>query len=111
MVWSCAGHACVGFGVYIGAHALGQAPPMSAIYFVYATITAGSFLLFALPGGHLGWDAGFFGLLVSVAGLSVEAAGALTLLVRLQQTTILVLGAGVLALWGKPFQISVKQEP
>jgi uncharacterized protein (TIRG00374 family) len=110
-VWSCAGHSCVGLGVWTGAQALGQAPSLSAIYFVYATVTAGSFLLFALPGGQLGWDAGFFGLLVSVAGLSVEAAGALTLLVRLQQTTILGLGALVLVGWSKPFQIPVKHEP
>ena len=110
-VWSCGGHICVGLGVYLGALALGQSPQVTAIYFVYATVTAGSFLLFALPGGQLGWDAGFFGLLVSVAGLSVEAAAALTLLVRLQQTAILVLGAGVLALWGKPFPIAVNHEP
>ena len=110
-LWSFGGHLCVGLGVFVGAQALGQSPGPAAIYFVYATVTAGSFVLFALPGGQLGWDAGFFGLLVSVGGLSPEAAGALTLLVRAQQTAILLLGASVLAFWRRPLSLPDAEGP
>jgi uncharacterized protein (TIRG00374 family) len=97
--WSIMGHLCVGAGVWCGALALGQSPSLVSIYFVYATVTAGSVVLFALPGGQLGWDAALFTLFVAVAGLPPEAAAMLTLLVRTQQSAVLCTGAMVLAFW------------
>lgn len=91
--WSFVGHSSVILGISIAIYGLGGAPHLGGLAFTYATTTAGAVALFALPGSQVGWDALFFALLVATAGLTPADAIAVALLVRLQQLSLMVLGA------------------
>lgn len=91
--WALAGHGCIIFGVWIAGLSLGQPPGWAGTVFTYAASTAGSIALFALPGAQLGWDAMFSSLLVATSGVGIAVALAVTLLVRLQQMLLIVVGA------------------
>ena len=91
--WSFVGHSSVIIGISIAVYGLGDTPHLGGLAFTYATTTAGAVALFALPGSQVGWDALFFALLVATAGLTPADAVAVALLVRLQQLSLMVLGA------------------
>ena len=91
--WSIVGHSSVILGICIAVYGLGGTPHLGGLAFTYATTTAGAVALFALPGSQVGWDALFFALLVATAGLTPADAIAIALLVRLQQLSLMVLGA------------------
>lgn len=91
--WAIAGHGCIILGVWIAGWSMGAPPAWPGTVFTYAASTAGSIALFALPGGQLGWDAMFSSLLVGTAGVEVAVALAITLVVRLQQLVLIVVGA------------------
>jgi hypothetical protein len=65
--------------------------------FTYAATTAGVILMFALPGSQVGWDALFLGLLITTAGLSMPDALLITVVVRVQQLSVMVAGAVTLS--------------
>jgi uncharacterized membrane protein YbhN (UPF0104 family) len=91
--YSLASHAIVAMGIFIAAASIGAEPSLSGMLFTYTTSTAGIVALFALPGSQIGWDALFFGLLVTAAGLHVPEALALTVFIRLEQFAIMGIGA------------------
>ena len=91
--WSFVGHSSVIVGISIAVYGLGGTPHFGGLAFTYATTTAGAVALFALPGSQVGWDALFFALLVATAGLTPADAVAVALLVRLQQLSLMMLGA------------------
>ena len=91
--WSVVGHSSVILGITIAVLGLGGTPHLGGLAFTYATTTAGAVALFALPGSQVGWDALFFALLVATAGLTPADAVAVALLVRIQQLSLMVLGA------------------
>ena len=93
MLWSFVGHSSVIVGISIAVYGLGGTPHFGGLAFTYATTTAGAVALFALPGSQVGWDALFFALLVATAGLTPADAIAVALLVRLQQLSLMMLGA------------------
>ncbi len=97
IAWSCICHTSVIVGICIAVEGLGAEPAISGLAFTYAATTAGAVALFALPGSQLGWDALFFSLLVAFAGLSAPDALAIALLVRVQQLSLMIIGAGSLA--------------
>lgn len=99
--WAVSGHAFVVLGIWIAATGLGAVPSVAGLAFTYAMATAGAVALVALPGTQLGWDAMFCTLLTTTAGLELPDALVLTVLVRLQQTVIMLLGAVVLV-WEDP---------
>jgi hypothetical protein len=94
--WAVVGLVSVTLGTVVAARALGHPADPTALLFAHASLTAGAIVLFALPVGQLGWDAGFATLLVAVVGLPLEHALAITILVRLAQFLIMLGGAGVL---------------
>lgn len=91
--WSVAGHAAVITGIYVAAVGLGATPSLAGLSFTYAATTASAVALFAFPGSQFGWDLMFFSLMVAAAGLSAPVAGALAVFVRLQQISMMLLGA------------------
>ena len=97
--WALVGHALVVLGIWIAGHGLGHPPSVAGLVFTYAASTAGAILLVGFPGGQVGWDAMFASLLVSTAGLDVATALALTLAVRVQQLSLVVVGCVELARW------------
>jgi uncharacterized protein (TIRG00374 family) len=93
LLWSVVGHSSVIIGISIAVLGLGGTPHLGGLAVTYATTTAGAVALFALPGSQVGWDALFVALLVATAGLTPPDALAVALLVRLQQLSLMVLGA------------------
>lgn len=91
--WSIAGHVSVIAGIYVATLGLGANPSLAGLSFTYAATTASAVALFAFPGSQFGWDLMFFSLLVAAAGLSAPVAGAIAVFVRLQQISMMMLGA------------------
>lgn len=91
--WATLGIGSVVLGDWLASVALGEPGSLAGLAFTHCTITAGAILLFALPLGQIGWDAAFAALLQATAGLSLPVALGVTAVVRVQQSTILVLGA------------------
>lgn len=91
--WACLGHVTVVTGIWVVSGSLGVQPDPAGMVFTYCLTTAGAVALFALPGSQVGWDAMFGVLLVGTAGLEPGPAVALALVVRLQQLSVLLLGA------------------
>lgn len=96
--WALLGHTLVVTGIATVARSLQLHPAPAGLIFTYAASTAGAIVLFAFPGGQVGWDGTFASLLVATAGLELPAALALTLLVRMQQLFLVLLGAVALIL-------------
>lgn len=97
LFWALAGHALVACGIAMAAHAGGTAAPWSAVIFTYAASIAGSVVMFMFPGSAVGWDVLFGTTLAMTANISAIEAGAVTIVVRVQQLLVAVFGAG--ALW------------
>ena len=90
--WALVGHSAVITGITLAAWGLGAEAHIGGVAFTYAATTAGAVALFAFPGSQVGWDLMFFSLMVAAAGLSAPVAGAIAVLVRLQQLSMMVLG-------------------
>ena len=99
MFWCLCGVVSVVSGVWLASLALGVAGSPAGLLFSHCAVTAGAVVLFALPVGQVGWDAGFATLLYSTAALPLENALAITVLVRFQQLLIIIAGAGFLMYW------------
>lgn len=99
--WAFAGHGCVAFGIWVAAKGLGDDPNVVGLVFTYAASTAGAIVLFAFPGSQVGWDAMFVLFLATTAEVPAGDAVALTLLVRVQQLTVILLGVVGLAVWSR----------
>ncbi len=99
--WAILGHTCVGGGIWIAAIGFGDDPSVAGLAFTYLASTAGAVVMFAFPGSQVGWDAMFIVLLTTTAGVPTADAIALSLVVRLQQLVIVVLGVVGLAVWSR----------
>lgn len=95
--WALCGHAMVISGIFVAALSLGLQPDLAGTVFTYAAATAGVVAMFALPGGQIGWDAMFCAFFRVTAGVSLVGALGVTVLVRLQQVVLLLLGGASLA--------------
>ncbi|MFT4978856.1 MAG: uncharacterized membrane protein YbhN (UPF0104 family) [Myxococcota bacterium] len=95
--WALMGHTSVIIGIMVAAHGLGAEANLAGLAFTYAATTAGAVALFAFPASQIGWDLMFFSLLVAAAGLPAPVAAAIAVLVRLQQLSMMVLGAMALS--------------
>ena len=91
--WSLLAHMVVIAGIAIAIWSLGAVPSMPGLLFTYAATTAGVIVMFALPGSQVGWDALFLTLLATTAGLSTPDALLITVVVRVQQLSVMVAGA------------------
>lgn len=91
--WALVGHSTVITGIFIAARGLGAEPNLAGLAFTYAATTAGAVALFAFPASQMAWDLMFLALLVAAAGLPASVAGAIAVLVRLQQLSMMILGA------------------
>ena len=98
--WSLSAHAGVTTGILLGAWGIGSSPAIGGVLFTYCAATAAVVVLIAFPGGQLGWDALFFGFYQATTASSLVDAGAITLLVRVQQLLLLLVGAAALPLLG-----------
>ncbi len=99
IVWTTCGNVTVVTGIWLATLSLGYHASLGGLLFAHCATTAGSVVLFALPIGQVGWDAAFGSLLVIAAGLPLEVALAVTVMVRVQQILVLALGALFLALF------------
>jgi hypothetical protein len=97
VLWAMCGHAMVISGIFVAALSLGLKPDLAGTVFTYAAATAGVVAMFALPGGQIGWDAMFCAFFRVTAGVSLIGALGVTVLVRLQQVVLLLLGGASLA--------------
>lgn len=95
--WSLVAHLVVLTGIAIAIWSVGAHLSLPGLLFTYAATTAGVILMFALPGSQVGWDALFLGLLVTTAGLSMPDALLITVVVRVQQLSVMVAGAVTLS--------------
>lgn len=95
--WSLCGHTAVSTGIWVGALGMGMDPSPFGVVFTYCAATAGVIALFALPGGQLGWDALFCAFFTVTTGVELADAIAVTVLVRVQQILLLLVGAFSLA--------------
>jgi hypothetical protein len=91
-LWSICAHASVIVGIIFAAIALNTTYSIEGLIFTYAITTAAAVLLFALPGSYLGWDALFFGLMVTTCEIPVPDAMAIALIIRVQQFLFMALG-------------------
>lgn len=98
--WSLGGHLCVITGIGLGAWGMGVSFDPAGLVFTYSAATAGIVALFAVPGGQLGWDAMFAAFLHVTAGVPQADAIAVAVLVRVQQTLLLLIGAASFGLGG-----------
>ncbi len=96
--WSMVAHLNVGCSIVLGAHALGLEPSIAGVVFTYCAATAAVVALFALPGGQLGFDAVFATFFTVTTGVDLPGALAMTLVVRVQQMIMLIMGAAALPL-------------
>ena len=94
--WSICAHLVMVSGICCSVLAFDGEINFIGLLFTYTTTTAAAILLFALPGSYLGWDALFFALLVSSAGLQAPVAAAVALCTRIQQFIYMVLGGMML---------------
>ena len=94
--WSICAHLVMVSGICCSVLAFDGEINFIGLLFTYTTTTAAAILLFALPGSYLGWDALFFALLVSSAGLQAPVAVAVALCTRIQQFIYMVLGGMML---------------
>jgi uncharacterized membrane protein YbhN (UPF0104 family) len=92
-MWALVAHAFVILGTAIACWGFGADPSGPGLVFTYAMATAGSVVLFTVPGSQAGWDVAFLLLLVSAAGLPKATAAAVTLIVQLQQVVLVLIGA------------------
>jgi hypothetical protein len=95
--WNLLGVLSITVSAWVASWALGEPGNIAGILFTQSAVTAGAVVLFAMPGAQVGWDAAFATLLVTTVGLPLEHALAITVLVRLQQLVVVLLGALVLA--------------
>lgn len=95
-LWALCGHLSVAGGIAIAAGAMGVEAPFGGVLFTYSAATAGVVMVFALPGGQVGWDAMFCSFFLVTTGTSLVDALAVTLVVRLQQLLLLLGGAAAL---------------
>ena len=98
--WSLGAHCGVTTGIVLGAWGIGSDPVIPGVIFTYCAATAGIVVLIAFPGGQLGWDALFFTFFSVTTDVSTLDAGAITLMVRVQQLLLLLVGAIALPLVG-----------
>jgi uncharacterized protein (TIRG00374 family) len=96
--WSVCAHLVMVGGICCSVIAFGGEIHWIGLLFTYTTTTAAAILLFALPGSYLGWDALFFALLVSSAGLQIPVAAAVALCTRIQQFIYMMFG-GIMLGW------------
>ncbi len=95
--WAICGHVMVASGIFAAAKSIGLHVSWTAITFTYAASIAASVAMFMLPGSSAAWDI-LFATTLSVAGdITVMEAASITLVVRLQQ--LLVVLVGLLVLW------------
>lgn len=109
LFWALSGHALVACGIAMAAQAGGTAAPWSAVIFTYAASIAGSVVMFMFPGSAVGWDVLFGTTLAMTANISAIEAGAVTIVVRVQQLLVAIFGAG--ALWWYGATVLQKDTP
>lgn len=96
--WAFMGHLMVASGIYVAAMSIGIHLSWTAIAFTYAASIAASVAMFMLPGSTVAWDL-LFTTTLSVAGnIAVVQAGLITLVVRVQQLVVVLLGL-VMLMW------------
>lgn len=93
VLWSVCGHTAVATGIWVGALGMGMDPSPFGVVFTYCAATAAVVALFLVPGGQLGWDALFCAFFTVTTGVDLPDAVAVTVLVRVQQILLLLVGA------------------
>jgi len=96
--WSCLGHVLAYMGVAVSLWSLIGTEAWSGIAFTYCLGTSIGAVAFLFPGSQLGWDASFATLLVASSEIDVSSAAASTLVLRIEQLLMMMLGAFAL-LW------------
>jgi hypothetical protein len=96
--WAFMGHLMVASGIYVAAGSIGIELSWTAIAFTYAASIAASVAMFMLPGSTIAWDLLFTTTLSLAGGISLVEAGLITLVVRVQQLIVVLLGL-VMLLW------------
>ena len=90
--WAFMGHLMVASGIYVAASSIGITLSWTAIAFTYAASIAASVAMFMLPGSTVAWDFLFTSTLSLAGGISLVEAGLITLVVRIQQLIVVLLG-------------------
>jgi hypothetical protein len=102
-LWAIAGHALVASGIFLAIEAMGLTASWSAVIFTYTASIAGSVAMFMLPGSSVGWDALFGTTLSITANLPISVALAVTVIIRIQQMIVALIGVCVLWFYAKDY--------
>ena len=92
LFWALLGHVMVSFGIFMACSSIDVSIDFSAILFTYAASVAASVAMFMLPGSGLGWDVLFATTLSSTGQIDLVAAGIVTMVVRIQQLFVAIVG-------------------
>ena len=90
--WAFMGHLMVASGIFVAAGSIGITLSWTAIAFTYAASIAASVAMFMLPGSSVAWDLLFTSTLSLAGGISLVEAGLITLVVRIQQLIVVLIG-------------------
>ena len=90
--WAFMGHLMVASGIYVAAGSIGITLSWTAIAFTYAASIAASVAMFMLPGSTVAWDLLFTSTLSLAGGIPLVEAGLITLVVRIQQLVVVLVG-------------------
>lgn len=96
--WAFMGHLMVASGIYVAASSIGITLSWTAIAFTYAASIAASVAMFMLPGSTVAWDLLFTTTLSMAGGISLVEAGLITLVVRVQQLIVVLIGL-IMLIW------------
>lgn len=94
--WTVLGHLLVPLGIWIACQALAQDAPYLGTLFTNTFVTYASLALFLFPGSQLGWDLLFASVLSLATGVDPASAGVIAVVLRLQQTLVVLLGVAAL---------------
>lgn len=97
-MWSFVGHALAFCGVWLSVYAMYGAQSISGVGFSYVMGTCVGAVAFLFPGSQLTWDASLAMLLYSSTALNPSDAGVMTVVLRMEQLAMMMLGA-VAVVW------------
>jgi len=91
--WTTVGHVISPTGVAIAAWSMGMAPAWAGVVFTNVFVIVSALALYLFPGSQVGWDVMYCTVFTGSTGVSLADAAAVTVLARVQQSLLVLLGA------------------
>ena len=101
IAWALLGHLFVASGIALAAQSVGVSVSWSAVLFTYAASIAASVAMFMLPASGMAWDMLFATTLKVTGSIPFNSAIAITMVVRIQQMLVAMIGLFIVWLMAK----------